>query len=318
MHKSAMLRMQWFVNNYVLVEKHVRVLDVGSYDVNGNCRALFDGMDVEYVGLDVEDGPNVDYVPQNPYKWDELEDESFDFVISVNAFEHIEYPWLTICEIYKKLKNDGFACILAPNSIEEHRYPVDCYRYFSDGFRALAKWGGFDVIDITVSGVPDEDASGDWYAAGHNDTVMILAKGIEKERLALLPKFECEKRYRHAHEWEWRYHFMINWYNIQDKKMILRSFIEKRHIKKLYIYGYSEIGKIVYEELRDIGEIELFLIDKKADKISEVKAIKTGEEIDEGDDSYLLCSLLDIGMLDRLDQIYPNIKKESIGGIFET
>lgn len=311
-----MLRMQWFVNNYVLGDKHVRVLDVGSYDVNGNYRVLFNGIDAEYVGLDVEYGPNVDYVPMNPYKWDELEDESFDFVISANAFEHIEYPWLTMCEIYRKLKSGGFACILAPNSIHEHRYPVDCYRYFSDGFRALAKWGGFDVINVTVSGVPNEDASAEWYAAGHNDTVMILGKKIEEERLAWLPKFKCEKRYRHAYEWEWRYHFMIRWCNEQNKKAILQSYIEKNNIKKLYIYGYSEIGKIVYEELKEIDGILLYVIDQQPEKIFEINAIKTGEQIDESMNSFMLCSLLDIGLLDRLDQIYPNIRKETIGGIF--
>lgn len=316
MHKSAMLRMQWFVNNYVLKDKHVRVLDIGSYDVNGSYRSLFNGMDVEYVGLDVENGPNVDYIPKDPYKWDELEDESFDYVISANAFEHIEYPWLTICEIYKKLRSGGFACILAPNSIHEHRYPTDCYRYFSDGFYALAKWGKFDVVDVTVSGVPDEDVSAEWYAAGHNDTMMVLAKEMEKERLKLLPKFKCEKRYRHAYEWEWRYHFMIRWYNEKNKKSLLQAYIEKKHIKKLYIYGYSEIGRIVYKELKNIIGIRLFVIDQQAEKISEVKAIRTGEMIDEGWDSYMLCSLLDIGILDRLNQIYPKIRKENIGGIF--
>lgn len=316
MHKSAMLRMQWFVNNYILSDRHIRVLDVGSYDVNGNYRALFDGMDVEYVGLDVEEGPNVDYVPKNPYKWKEIKDDSFDFVISANAFEHIEYPWLTICEIYRKLKKGGIACIIAPNSIHEHRYPVDCYRYFSDGFRALAKWSGFDVIDVTVSGVPDEDASTEWYAAGHNDTMMIAAKGIEEEKLSLFPRFKCEKRYRHAYEWEWRYHFMIRWYNEKNKKNLLQSYIEKKQIKKLYIYGYSEIGKIVYEELKEIEGIELYLMDQRAEKISEIKVIKTGEQIDESMDSYMLCSLLDIGVLDRLGEIYPNIRKENIGGIF--
>lgn len=318
MHKSAMLRMQWFINNYISDDKQVRVLDVGSYDVNGNYRMLFSGMDVEYIGLDVAAGPNVDYVPKNSYKWDELEDESFDFVISANAFEHIEYPWLTICEIYKKLKKGGFACILAPNSIHEHRYPVDCYRYFSDGFRALAKWGGFDVIDVTVSGVPDENVSAEWYAAGHNDTMMILAKEIEKEQLVLFPKFKSEIRYRHAYEWEWRYHFMVRWYNEQNKKNLLQSFLEKKCIKRLYIYGYSEIGKIVYEELKNIEGIQLFVIDQRAENISEVKAIKTGEQIDEGAGSYMLCSLLDMGVLDRLNQIYPNIRKENIGGIFAT
>lgn len=311
-----MLRMQWFVNNYILTNKHIRILDVGSYDVNGNYRGLFNGIDADYIGLDVEIGPNVDYVPDDPYKWDELEDGSFDYVISGNAFEHIEYPWLTICEIYRKLKDGGFVCILAPNSIHEHRYPIDCYRYFSDGFRALAKWGGFDVVDVTVSGVPDENASVEWYAAGHNDTMMILAKGIEKEKLVLLPKFKCEKRYRHAYEWEWRYHFMINWYNEQNKKKLLQLYIEKRGIKKLYLYGYSEIGKIVYEELKKIEEIEIYLVDQQAEKISEEKVIKAGTRIDEGIDSYMLCTLFDIGILDMLEQIYPQIQKKYIGDIF--
>lgn len=316
MHKSAMLRMEWFVHNYMPNDRRIRVLDVGSFDVNGSYKGLFDGMDVEYFGLDMATGPNVNYVPQNPYEWKELEDESFDFIISGNAFEHIEYPWLTICEIYRKLKTGGFACILAPNSLQEHRYPMDCYRYFSDGFRALAKWGGFDVVDVTVSGVPDENVSADWYAAGQNDTMMVLGKGIDKEKIAQLPKFKYEKRYRHAYEWAWRYHFMIKWCNEPDKQALLRAYIEKKGIRKLYLYGYSEIGRIVYEQLRQIKEIEVYLIDQQADKLSEVKAIRTGEPIDEAETSYLLCTLLDIGILEELSQIYRRIRKNNIGDIF--
>lgn len=153
MHNSAMLRMKWFVDHYIPANQSVKILDIGSYDVNGSYRELFRGKAlVEYVGLDLSDGPNVDYVPEDPYHWDGLEDDSFDFIISGNAFEHIEYPWLTMEQIYKKLKKTGFACILAPHTIGEHRYPVDCYRYFSDGFRALAKWAKFSVVDVTVGG----------------------------------------------------------------------------------------------------------------------------------------------------------------------
>lgn len=317
MHKSAMLRMEWFVQNYISGNQPVRVLDVGSYDVNGSYRDLFSGMDVTYIGLDMSVGPNVDYVPEDPYAWDELEEESFDFIISGNAFEHIEYPWLTICEIYKKLKTGGFACILAPNSLAEHRYPLDCYRYFSDGFRALAKWGGFDVVDVTISGVPDEDVSAEWYAAGQNDTMMVLGKGIGQERIVALPKFKCEKRYRHANEWERRYHFMIKWHNEQDKQALLRTYMEKNQIKKLYLYGYSEIGRIIYEQLRDMEGIDVYLIDRNADNISGEKAIKTGETIDEQGTSYMLCTLLDSGMLDELNRIYPDIRKSYVGGIFD-
>ena len=139
-------------------------------------RPLFDGTDVEYVGLDIEPGPNVDVVMNDAYNWDNLPDESFDFAISANAFEHVEYPWLTIKLIYSKLKPGGFVCIHAPLTIPEHRYPVDCYRYFSDGFRALGKWAGFQVINVTVGGVPSLLASKEWNTDALNDTLMIAVK----------------------------------------------------------------------------------------------------------------------------------------------
>ncbi len=317
MHKSAMLRMQWFVENYIPANKHIRVLDVGSYDVNGSYRSLFLERDVDYVGLDMVEGLNVDFVPRDPYKWDELEDKSFDFVISGNAFEHIEYPWLTICEIHKKLKNGGFACIIAPNSIPEHRYPTDCYRYYSDGFKALAKWGGFNIVDVTVSGVPDNDISAEWYVSGHNDVMMVLTKGIDVEKIASLPRFKCEKRYRHAYEWEWRYHFMVNWYNVRDKGKLFREYFEKEHITKLYIYGCTEIGEIVYKEIKDIEGKKIYMIDQQGKEICGTKSIITGAQIDEGAEAYLLCALLDIGMLDKLNLIYPQIRKKYIGDIFK-
>lgn len=316
MHKSAILRMQWFVDNYIPTDRYIRVLDVGSCDVNGSYRMLFHGKNVDYVGLDMIAGRNVDYVPQNPYQWNELENESFDFVISGNAFEHIEFPWLTICEIYRVLKNEGFACILAPNSSYEHRYPIDCYRYFSDGFRALAKWGGFQVVDVTVSGIPAESISVNPFINVHNDVMMVLAKGLDTEKLFLLPKFKYEKRYRHAYEWEWRYHFMIKWYNVQNKKALLQSYIEQEHIKKIYIYGYSEIGKIVYDELKNIKEIETYLIDRQAEKIPGPKVIMAGKPIDEGKNSCLMCALLDMNLLDELAEIYPNIRRKYIEDIF--
>lgn len=48
MHKSSLLRMKWFVDNYVSqIEKdNIKVLDVGSYDVNGNYKQFF--MDEKY------------------------------------------------------------------------------------------------------------------------------------------------------------------------------------------------------------------------------------------------------------------------------
>jgi SAM-dependent methyltransferase len=96
------------------------------------------------------DGQNVDVVAKDPYKFP-LESASFDLVISGQAFEHIEFPWLTIREIERVLKPGGLAIIIAPSSGPEHRYPSDCWRFYPDGMRALGKWASLDCIEASTN-----------------------------------------------------------------------------------------------------------------------------------------------------------------------
>lgn len=200
MHKSAMTRMKWFIDNYILKDAEVNVLDVGSYSVNGNYRSLFNGSKAHYTGLDISKGPNVDVAVKEPYDWDEIQDESFDYIISGNAFEHIEYPWLTMEQIYKKLKPGGIVCILTPFALGEHRYPTDCYRYYSDGLIALAKWAKLSVIECTVGGVPAGTTDPKWLDSNENydDTMLIAAKVTSDADLSSFPKFGATLRTR---EW---------------------------------------------------------------------------------------------------------------------
>lgn len=195
MHKSAMVRMKWFVDNYIPKDKKVSVLDVGSQDVNGSYRQLFNNTLVNYVGLDMCPGSNVNIVPKDPYNWKEIKDSSFDFIISGNAFEHIEYPWLTIKEIYKKLKQNGFICILAPFAHVEHRYPTDCYRYLADGLIALARWGGFQVVESTVGGIPSGTHEQQWICTDQNydDSMVVAAKTNDIDSLKSLPRFNATR-----------------------------------------------------------------------------------------------------------------------------
>ena len=129
MHES-LKRMEWFADKYLskAETERIKVLDVGSYNVNGCYRNIFTDKGYEYKGLDMEDGSNVDVVPRNTYKWDEIETNSFDAVISGQALEHIEFFLATVAEMVKT-KDGGLICIIAPKGFEEHRYPVDCWRF---------------------------------------------------------------------------------------------------------------------------------------------------------------------------------------------
>ncbi len=178
MHPSSLSRMSWFVQTYVdslNQNTPLRVLDVGSYDVNGTYRHIFNYPKFEYFGLDIEDGPNVDIVVKNPYNWDILETDSFDIVISGQAFEHIEFFWRTMEEMTRVCKKGGLICIIAPSEVVEHRYPVDCYRFYADGMIALARYVCIEPLHAHTNCAPIE-ASEDWFQEDCIDSMLVARK----------------------------------------------------------------------------------------------------------------------------------------------
>ena len=144
MHESSMERMREFVNEYLDSNKHLRILDVGSYDVNGSYKHLFANKNWQYFGLDIEAGPNVDIVAKELYYWGLK--HQFDVIISGQCLEHVADTKRWILEIRKNLKPGGIVCIIAPWNWEEHRHPVDCWRILPDGMRFLLE----DVCDFEI------------------------------------------------------------------------------------------------------------------------------------------------------------------------
>ena len=62
-----------------------RILEIGSYDVNGSLRSVF-GLADEYTGVDLKEGPGVDLVSFG-HEIDSA-DGSYDITISAECFEH--------------------------------------------------------------------------------------------------------------------------------------------------------------------------------------------------------------------------------------
>lgn len=109
-----------------------KVLDIGSYDVNGSLRDLF----TDYTGVDMRDGPNVDIVANShklPFK-----DDTFDLVTCVETLEHDDRPFDTMKEIYRVLKKGGKVILCASGiSFPKHDYPNDYFRYTAEGMGSL-------------------------------------------------------------------------------------------------------------------------------------------------------------------------------------
>jgi autotransporter strand-loop-strand O-heptosyltransferase len=89
--------------------KNKKVLDIGSLDINGSNRDLFE--DCDYIGLDVGEGRNVDVVSVG-HLYD-APDNFFDTIISTEVFEHDMFYEETVKNIIRMLKPGGlfvFTC----------------------------------------------------------------------------------------------------------------------------------------------------------------------------------------------------------------
>lgn len=170
MHSSSLRHVQDLLSRYSV--HGGTVVDIGSMDVNGTYRNLLAGC--RYIGIDMEPGPGVDRVASTPYRYP-VASASADLVISGQAFEHMEFFWLAWLEMCRIAKPHGLLFLLAPSRGPEHRYPVDCWRFYPDGFRALAKWAGVSLLEVSTDWQDDpEPDSAPW-----GDTVGVFRRYSE-------------------------------------------------------------------------------------------------------------------------------------------
>lgn len=119
------------------------VMDLGSYDVNGNFKDLFS---CDYVGVDIDDGPNVDVVMPSEYVIP-IRDNYFDLLISGSCFEHCRNPFKLMKEAVRVLKPDGLVIVMVPYFITIHKYPIDCWRFLPDGMNSLFEESRLQTIE---------------------------------------------------------------------------------------------------------------------------------------------------------------------------
>ena len=125
------------------------VLEVGSKSRKAEYRRLFERNGWTYTGADLNEGPNVTQVLDDPFRFP-FEDQSFDAIISGQMLEHNAMFWLTFMEMARVLKTGGYMVHIAPSRGPEHRAPQDCWRFYRDGMHALADWCGMEMVHAST------------------------------------------------------------------------------------------------------------------------------------------------------------------------
>ena len=79
-----------------------------------------------------------------------LNDASCDCVLSTAVIEHLEEPYLALCEAFRVLKPGGYSIYTAPLFWHLHEEPRDFYRYTRHGLKYLFEKAGFQIIDYRI------------------------------------------------------------------------------------------------------------------------------------------------------------------------
>lgn len=148
MHSNSL----WMFQRHALglIPAGARVLEIGP---TGRPSAFRSSVSVEVGGwttLGLDEGPHVDIVTSDPYRYP-MSDGSCDVIVAGNVLEHVPRPWLWLKELHRISAPNGRLILVVPVSWPFHEYPVDCWRIYPDGMRALLSDHGWNPL-VCVSG----------------------------------------------------------------------------------------------------------------------------------------------------------------------
>ena len=101
-----------------------------------------DFADTKYIG---SANQFLTYPINDPYSFP-IGNDKYDIVLSGQVIEHVEKIWLWLKELKRVTKNGGLIIIINPVSWPFHEAPLDCWRIFPSGIKALADEAGLEII----------------------------------------------------------------------------------------------------------------------------------------------------------------------------
>lgn len=153
------------VKDFGLNSPDNKVLEIGSYNVNGSVRELFDQVGF-YVGVDTREGPGVDVTrhPGCPLPFAPAA-RGWDVIVSTEMLEHDPRPWLTFEHLAFVTRPATMVVITTRGfGYGRHDQPADYWRFSEESMRIL-----FDDAAIKPLYIgPDSDpASPGVFALGY-------------------------------------------------------------------------------------------------------------------------------------------------------
>jgi SAM-dependent methyltransferase len=141
------------LNSRLLFEKYarehfrsgMRVLEIGPDGSPTTYQSIVDDGSIGWDTVDLLEGPHVTFSASSEYSFP-IPDNAYDIVLSGQVIEHVRRIWAWMPEVARVCNPGGLVITINPVSWPFHQAPVDCWRIYPDGMKALYEDSGLDVL----------------------------------------------------------------------------------------------------------------------------------------------------------------------------
>ena len=142
MHTNSLL----LFNKYAasLFAPGAKVLEIGPDGFPSTYRRAI-GVSCEWHTIGLKEDGRLTYRASGEYDYP-VEADSYDIVLSGNVIEHVRKPWRWMPELVRLAKPGGLVITINPVSWTYHEAPVDCWRIYPEGMRALCEESGLRLL----------------------------------------------------------------------------------------------------------------------------------------------------------------------------
>jgi SAM-dependent methyltransferase len=143
MHTNSKLIFEKYAPQYFT--PGARVLEIGPDGFPSAYRAMVDQGNLFWDTLDIYQDPKLTHVAASEYSFP-IPDETYDVVLSGQVIEHVRKIWVWMREVARVCKTGGTIITINPVSWPYHEAPIDCWRIYPEGMKALYEESSLDVI----------------------------------------------------------------------------------------------------------------------------------------------------------------------------
>ena len=123
----------------------MKILEIGPDRFPSSYQTLANKNSLQWDTLDIYESKQLTYAGAGEYSFP-VPDNTYDVVVSSQVIEHVKKIWVWMKEVARVCKPNGLVITVNPVSWPYHEAPVDCWRAYPEGMRALYEDSGLDVL----------------------------------------------------------------------------------------------------------------------------------------------------------------------------